>query len=226
MGIRLSERNALTRGKASFPYTRGKPVAERKRKGVASSGGAGITSPLRRLPPRPTLPPSPFPSSLPAPYPPPCLAFSLAGWLFVCLGSLACRCVVCLCVSSSSCSVGVVVLFSGLFSLCPVSWFSVFLLSFCVYVHVSMSMCLCSWFLGCVSCWCCILSLWCLFYLCVCCVWCLCLWLVRVCCVLIVLPCLCVLLVLCLLLIVCYLLVYCLLSFCVLSVVCCRCCFR
>lgn len=148
---------------------------------MASSGGAGITSPLRRHPPRLTLPPSPFPSSLP-PFYPLCLFLSgsLAGWLFVCLGSLACRCVVCLCVSSSSCSVGVVVLFSGLFSLCPVSWFSVFLLSFCVYVHVSVFL---------VS-WLCILSLWCLFYLCVCCVWCLCLWLVRVCCVLIVLPCL------------------------------------
>lgn len=201
MGIRLSERNALTRGKASFPYTRGKPAGSRKRKGVASSGGAGITSPL------------------------PCLAFSLAGWLFVCLGSLACRCVVCLCVSSSSCSVGVVVLFSGLFSLCPVSWFSVFLLSFCVYVHVSVFL---------VS-WLCVLLV--LYLVSVVSVLSLCLlcmvfvslvgsYVLCPYCSPVSLPCLCVLLVLCLLLIVCYLLVYCLLSFCVLSVVCCRCCFR
>lgn len=214
MGIRLSERNALTRGKASFPYTRGKPVAERKRKGVASSGGAGITSPLRRLPPRPTLPPSPFPLQPSCSLPLPCLAFSLAGWLFVCLGSLACRCVVCLCVSSSSCSVGVVVLFSGLFSLCPVSWFSVFLLSFCVYVHVSVFL---------VS-WLCVLLV--LYLVSVVSVLSLCLlcmvfvslvgsYVLCPYCFPVSLPCLCVLLVLCLLLIACYLLVYCLLSFCV-----------
>lgn len=138
MGIRLSERNALTRGKASFPYTRGKHCCGERRK-----RGGFIRRRWHHLTPSPP-PTTPHSSTFTFPLQPscslplPCLAFSLAGWLFVCLGSLACRCVVCLCVSSSSCSVGVVVLFSGLFSLCPVSWFSVFLLSFCVYVHVSV----------------------------------------------------------------------------------------
>ena len=66
-------------------------------------------------------------------------------------------CVVCLCVSSSGCSVGV--LFSGLFSVCPVSWF---------LVRASLvSLLLGFLFLGCVSCMCCVLSPW--FAVCLCC---------------------------------------------------------
>lgn len=128
----------------------------------------------------------------------PFLSGFLSSWLlFACLGSLACMCCVCLCVSSS-----------GLFSL------YVRLCSPCSCCP-PMFMCLCSWFLGCMSCVLCLISvvsivcrmsvLWCLFYLCVCCVWCLCLWLVRVCVVFAVLLWLC-LVVFCLLPVVCYLL--------------------
>lgn len=125
---------------------------------MAPSGGAGITPTLHRLPPRPTPPPSPLlhphlSSSLPPSYPLnpfPCLA--LSSWLlFVCLGSLACRCVVCLCVSSS-----------GLFSLCLVCWFFVFLLSSRVIGFLVVCLvCVCvfaSWFAVCLCCGVCFIS--------------------------------------------------------------------
>lgn len=193
---------------------------------MAPSGGAGITSPLRRLPPPPLF--HPHLSSSPSSFlslAPLSLSGFLSSWLlFVCVVSLAGMCVACLCVSSSGC--------------CVVGVFVLWLVFFVSRVLVSCAPLLCLCFLVpgfLVVCPVCVVS--CLrglpyvcvvgsVYLCVCCVWCLCLWLVRMCCVLTVLPCLCVLLVLCLLLIACYLLVYCLLSFCVLSVVCCRCCFR
>lgn len=119
---------------------------------MASSGGAGITPTLHRPP---TTPHSFLPLA----------SFSLSGFLsslllFVCLGSLACMCVVCLCVSSSGCSVCGGALFSGLFSLCLVYWFFVFLLPFRVCVPGFLVVCLV----------CCVLCLWCLlFAVCPCC---------------------------------------------------------
>lgn len=128
---------------------------------MASSGGAGITPTLHRPPTTPhssvlTPPLAPF---LPTPCPLSLSGFLSSWLLFVCLGSLACRCVVCLCVSSSGCSVLLVWLFCSL---------ACFLCVPCLGSPCSccppMSMCLCSWFLGCGSC---VLSPW--FAVCLCC---------------------------------------------------------
>lgn len=73
-------------------------------------------------------------------------------------------CVACLRVSSSGCSVLLVWLFCSLACFLCVPCLG----SPCSYCPpVSMSMCLCSWFLGCVSCVSCILSPW--FAVCLCC---------------------------------------------------------
>lgn len=117
-----------------------------------------------------------------------------------------------MCVSSSGCSV-LVVLFCSLACFLCVSCIG----SLCS-CSSPVSVCLYSWVLGCVSCMrLCLVSvvcrmsvLWCPFYLCVCCVWCLYLWLVRVCYVLAVLLWLCLVV-----------LFRCFVVFCLLPVVCC-----
>lgn len=153
---------------------------------MAPSGGVGITSPPSPPHHHAPLLHSHLSSSLPSflPLAPLSLSGFLSSWLlFVCLVSLAYTCVACLCVSSSGCSAGV--LFSGLFSLCPVFWFLVCLS--CVFAFWFLVSWLCVLYVLClVSVVCCMSVLWCLFYLCVLCV-----------------------LVLCLLLIACYLLVCC-----------------
>ena len=127
-----------------------------------------------------------------------------------------------MCVSSSGCSV-LVVLFCSLACFLCVSCIG----SLCS-CSSPVSVCLYSWVLGCVSCMrLCLVSvvcrmsvLWCPFYLCVCCVWCLYLWLVRVCYVLAVLLWLCFVVLFRCLVVFCLLPVVC----CLLSIACCRCC--